>query len=84
MITYKGTLGQHENRDLEVLLSLTQGLGSQGGGMAQNRERTWWTPPILSLGQGVMGEFESLLRLLSHPVTVPWTNPRRAEFPEVT
>lgn len=36
MITYKGTLVQHENRDLEVLLSLTQWLGSQGGGMAEN------------------------------------------------
>lgn len=84
MITYKGTQGQHENCDLEVLLSLTPWLGSQGGGMAENRQRTWWTPPILSLGQGVRGEFESLLPLLSHPVTVPWANPRRAEFPEVT
>lgn len=63
MITYRGTLVQHDNGDLEVLLSLTQWLGSQGGGMAENRQRTWWTPPF----PWVKGEFESLLPLLLLP-----------------
>lgn len=83
-ITYKDTLVQHDNCDLEVTAVLDTVAWLTGRWHGRGQTATGCTDSTLSLGNRVKDEFESRLPLLSLPVTVPWANLGRAEFPEVT